>query len=92
MPPRASFQKHWESTVNDDSPMPISQVRREIAVLRELLEEKINSLDAVMTVRLDAMDKALVLAESGLSLSTLSDVKDQLENMVRRVTELENRK
>jgi hypothetical protein len=75
--------------VNDDLPMSAKEVRREIRALRELLEEKINSLDNVMAARLNAMDRALELEQTKTGLV---EIKTQFEDMVQRVTELEKRK
>ena len=75
--------------MNDDLPMSAKEVRREIRALRELLEEKINSLDNVMAARLNAMDRALELEQTKTGLV---EIKTQFEDMVQRVTELEKRK
>ena len=77
--------------MSDEQPLSADQTRREIAQLRELLETKINSLDAKMTARLTAMDRAVVLADSR-SHPSLSELKTQFEDMVNRVEELEKKR
>jgi hypothetical protein len=72
--------------VSDKQPLTAEQTRREIAQMRELLETKIESLDAKMTARLDAMDKAVLLADSK---SRLVELKGEFEDMVHRVEQLE---
>ncbi len=47
---------------NDVHPMSVADAHREIANLRELLEQKIKALGCVISTRLDAMDRALELA------------------------------
>jgi polyhydroxyalkanoate synthesis regulator phasin len=74
--------------VSDQQPLTAEETRREIAQLRELLETKIDSLDEKMAARLDAMDRAVELAHSQ---STLTELKDQFEDMVERVDKLEKK-
>jgi hypothetical protein len=62
--------------------------RREIAALKELLEEKIAALDAVVKARLDAMDRALDLADRQMNLA---DLGFRFEHLVHRLTELEKK-
>lgn len=66
-----------------------SATRSAIAQLRELLEEKIHSLDAITSARLDAMDKALELAHSK---DYLGDLGKRFEDMVERLAKLEKDK
>jgi hypothetical protein len=71
------------------TPVTTEQLRRELAQQRELLEQKIRSLDAVISTRLDAMDRALVLADRQ---SSLSDLGHKYEELVHRLTELEKKR
>jgi hypothetical protein len=74
---------------DQQTPITAEQVRRELAQQRELLEQKIRSLDAVISTRLDAMDRALVLADRQ---SSLSDLGQKYEELVHRLTELEKKR
>jgi hypothetical protein len=67
----------------------LESIRREIAQLRELLEEKIQALDDVISCRLEAMDKALELAQRE---DTLAHLAQRFEDMVLRLSRLEKDK
>jgi hypothetical protein len=64
-------------------------IRREIAQLRELLEQKIHALDDVISCRLDAMDRALEVAQRE---DTLVHLAQRFEDMVVRLSQLEKDK
>ena len=75
--------------MNDSQPLSARDTRREIANLRELLEQKIKSLERVISARLDAMDRAQELADRQ---PKLADLGQQFEDMVHRLTELEKKR
>jgi hypothetical protein len=72
--------------MSNERHLTAEETRHEIAQLRELLEQKIKALDAVISARLDAMDRALVLADRQ---SNLADLAQQYEDLVHRLTKLE---
>lgn len=67
----------------------LAQIRHEIALQRELLEEKIKALDEVLSCRLDSMDKALELVNRQDSLAHLAQ---RFEELVERLSHLEKDK
>lgn len=65
------------------------RLRREISQLQALLEEKIQALHDIVFTRLDAMDKALELANRQ---GSLVDLAQRFEDMVARLSNLEKDK
>lgn len=74
--------------MSEQQPLTAEQVRHEIALLRDLLEQKIHALDDVISARLDAMDKAVELSNHQ---SSLVDLAMRFEELVRRLSDLERK-